>query len=99
MFDVTPLKILIVLLVALVVLGPERLPGLAHQLARGWGDFRRFREHVESEVRDTVTGERATRPAATNATATSPTAEGDGAEPELPDGGGEERERHHPGLN
>lgn len=98
MFDITPIKILIVLLVALVVLGPERLPGMAHQVARGWGDFRRFRDHVESEVRDTVAGERATRPAS-NVSAPSPTAEGDGGEPELPDRGGGEREQHHPGLN
>jgi Sec-independent protein translocase protein TatA len=97
-FDITPLKILIVLLVALVVLGPERLPAMAHQVARGWGDFRRFRDHVESEVRDTVAGERATRPTA-NVSAPSPTAEGDGSEPDLPDRGGEEREQHHPGLN
>jgi sec-independent protein translocase protein TatB len=98
-FDITPLKILIVLLVALVVLGPERLPGMAHQVARGWGDFRRFRDHVESEVRDTMAGERSTRPAAANASAPSPPAEGDGGEPELPGRGGEEREQHHPGLN
>ncbi len=99
MFDITPLKILIVLLVALVVLGPERLPGMAHQVARGWGDFRRFRDHVESEVRDTLAGERATRPATTKASAASSTAEGGGAEPAPPGSGGEERERHHPGLN
>ena len=57
MLDVTPLKILIVLSVALVVLGPDKLPRLAHQAARMWGDVRRFREHVETEVRGVVTGD------------------------------------------
>lgn len=99
MFDITPLKILIVLLVALVVLGPERLPTLARQVARGWGDFRRFRDRVESEMRDTVAGEHSTRPPATSSSATSPTADGARAGPEPPAHGGDEQEQHHPGLN
>jgi sec-independent protein translocase protein TatB len=46
-----PEKILIVLAVALIVLGPERLPGMTRQIGKAWGDFRRFREHLEGEVR------------------------------------------------
>jgi sec-independent protein translocase protein TatB len=46
-----PAKILIVLTVALIVLGPERLPQMARQIGKAWGDFRRFREHLEGEVR------------------------------------------------
>jgi TatA/E family protein of Tat protein translocase len=98
-FDITPLKILIILLVALVVLGPERLPTLARQVARGWGDFRRFRDRVESEVRETVAGERSTRPPATNASATSAMADGAGSGPEPPGNGEHEQEQYHPGLN
>jgi Sec-independent protein translocase protein TatA len=97
--DITPLKILIVLVVALVVLGPERLPGLAHQVARGWGDFRRFRERFESEVRDTVAGKPATKPAATNPSAASPTADGVEAGPDVSGRGAEEQEQYQPGLN
>ena len=46
-----PAKILLVLMVALIVLGPERLPQMSRQIGKAWGDFRRFREHLESEVR------------------------------------------------
>jgi Sec-independent protein translocase protein TatA len=98
-FDITPLKILIILVVALVVLGPERLPSLAHQVARGWSDFRRFRDRFESEVRDTVAAKPATKPAATNASAPSPTADGDRTGPQESNSGGEEQEQYQPGLN
>jgi TatA/E family protein of Tat protein translocase len=46
-----PAKILIVLMVALIVLGPEKLPQMTRQVGKAWGDFRRFREHLEGEVR------------------------------------------------
>jgi TatA/E family protein of Tat protein translocase len=46
-----PAKILIVLTVALIVLGPEKLPQMTRQIGKAWGDFRRFREHLEGEVR------------------------------------------------
>lgn len=58
MLDITPLKILIILVVALVVLGPDRLPRLARQVASAWGDLQRFRRQMSSEVRETVLGER-----------------------------------------
>jgi TatA/E family protein of Tat protein translocase len=46
-----PEKILIVLAVALIVLGPDKLPQMTRQIGKAWGDFRRFREHLEGEVR------------------------------------------------
>ena len=46
-----PAKILVVLLVALIVLGPEKLPQMARQIGRLWADFRGFREGLEAEVR------------------------------------------------
>jgi TatA/E family protein of Tat protein translocase len=46
-----PAKILILLAVALIVLGPEKLPQMSRQIGKAWGDFRRFREHLEGEVR------------------------------------------------
>jgi TatA/E family protein of Tat protein translocase len=47
----SPAKLLVVLVVALVVLGPDKLPQMAKQVGSLWGDFRRFREKLESEVR------------------------------------------------
>jgi sec-independent protein translocase protein TatB len=49
----SPAKILVILVVALVVLGPDKLPKVAKQIGGLWGDFRKFREKLESEVRGT----------------------------------------------
>jgi TatA/E family protein of Tat protein translocase len=47
----SPAKLLVILVVALVVLGPDKLPKVAKQIGGLWGDFRKFREKLESEVR------------------------------------------------
>src|SRR5579875_1309107 len=52
MLSLSPAKILVVLVVALVVLGPEKLPEVARQMGAAWGDLRRLRHRLESEVRD-----------------------------------------------
>jgi len=49
----SPAKLLVILVVALVVLGPDKLPKVAKQLGSLWSDFRKFREKLESGVRDT----------------------------------------------
>ena len=52
MLTLSPAKILVVLVIALIVLGPEKLPGMARQIGGAWGDLRRFRARLETEVRD-----------------------------------------------
>ena len=47
----SPAKILVVLVVAIVVLGPDKLPKVARQVGSLWGDFRRLRQRLESDVR------------------------------------------------
>ena len=49
----SPAKLLVILVVALIVLGPDKLPKMAKQIGGLWGDFRRFRERLESDVRGT----------------------------------------------
>jgi TatA/E family protein of Tat protein translocase len=49
----SPAKLLVILVVALIVLGPDKLPKVARQIGSLWGDFRLFRERLESEVRGT----------------------------------------------
>jgi len=51
MLTLSPAKILVVLVVALIVLGPEKLPGMARQIGAAWGDLRRWRARLETEVR------------------------------------------------
>jgi Sec-independent protein translocase protein TatA len=47
----SPAKFLVILVIALVVLGPDKLPKVAKQIGALWGDFRGFRQKLESEVR------------------------------------------------
>ncbi|MGH9097775.1 MAG: twin-arginine translocase TatA/TatE family subunit [Acidimicrobiales bacterium] len=47
----SPAKLLIILVVALVVMGPDKLPKVAKQIGGLWGDFRRFRQRLETDVR------------------------------------------------
>jgi sec-independent protein translocase protein TatB len=47
----SPAKVLVILVVTLVVLGPDKLPKVARQIGSLWGDFRKFRERLETEVR------------------------------------------------
>jgi Sec-independent protein translocase protein TatA len=54
MFLLSPAKLLVVLVVALAVLGPDKLPKVAKQLGELWADIRRFREKLESEVRSNL---------------------------------------------
>lgn len=51
MLALSPWKIVVIVVVALLVLGPEKLPSVARQVGGFWGDFRRFRARLESEVR------------------------------------------------
>ncbi len=49
-----PAKIFVVLIIALIVLGPERLPGAARQLGGAWRELNKLREKFEEEVRSAV---------------------------------------------
>jgi sec-independent protein translocase protein TatB len=48
----SPAKLLVILVVALIVLGPDKLPKVAKQIGGLWGDFRKFRERMESGMRE-----------------------------------------------
>ena len=51
MLSLSPLKLVIVLVVALVLVGPDKLPGLARQMGAAWKAFRGFSTRIEDEVR------------------------------------------------
>ncbi len=52
MGSISPAKILLLLLVALIVLGPERLPDMARKAGKLFNDFRKVRSGLENEVRE-----------------------------------------------
>jgi Tat protein translocase TatB subunit len=46
-----PAEILVILIVALIVLGPERLPKAARQLGKAFGEVRRWSSGVQDDLR------------------------------------------------
>ena len=54
MFNLDPGKLLVIAVVAIILLGPDRLPQVARQVGGAWKSFNEFRHRVESEVRNTV---------------------------------------------
>ena len=67
MFDVGFLEISVIFVVALIVVGPEKLPGLARTVGKYVGKARRYadfvRREIESEVRNAELKELAEKPA------------------------------------
>ncbi len=51
MILLSPPKLLMILAIALIVLGPDKLPSAARRVGALWSDFTRWRAHLESEVR------------------------------------------------
>ena len=51
MLNLDPAKLFVILVVAFLVLGPERLPRVARQLGGAWRELTRIRTEVTEEVR------------------------------------------------
>jgi sec-independent protein translocase protein TatB len=52
--NLDPAKLLVILVIALVVLGPERLPAVARQMAALIRELNRVRDQVRDEVRSAL---------------------------------------------
>ena len=50
MFGIGMQEILVVLVIALVVIGPKKLPEIAKALGKGYGEFRRAFEDMKSSI-------------------------------------------------
>ena len=50
--QIGPLEILVVLVVALVVFGPKKLPELGRQVGRGYREFRKFQQGIRNDIED-----------------------------------------------
>ncbi len=53
MLSLSPAKLLVILVIALIVLGPEKLPQVARQIGAAWHDLRQWRARLETEIRGT----------------------------------------------
>ncbi|MEM9173885.1 MAG: twin-arginine translocase TatA/TatE family subunit [Myxococcota bacterium] len=65
MFGIGPMELVLILVVALLVLGPKRMPELARTLGKGLGEFRRASselrqslalDEIQNELREGLTG-------------------------------------------
>jgi len=50
----SPIKIMVIVAVVLLLLGPDKLPEVAHRLGSSWRALKRLQERVETEVRDAL---------------------------------------------
>ena len=73
MFGIGMTELLIVLVVALLVLGPRKLPEMARTLGRGMAEFRRASDELRNTLNESVNEE--PRPPLTDPRATPPPAE------------------------
>ena len=61
MLGLSPLRLLIVGIVALIVLGPDKLPQVARQAGSLWHSLRTLQQRVETELREVAPTSRAAR--------------------------------------
>ena len=54
MFNLDPGKLIVIAVVAIILLGPDKLPQVARQVGAAWRSFGEFRHRMESEVRSTL---------------------------------------------
>jgi len=54
MLSLSPAKLLVVLVLALILLGPDKLPQVSRQLGAVWNQLRTFHQKIESEVRESM---------------------------------------------
>ena len=54
MLNLDPAKLLVIAVVAIILLGPDRLPQVGRQVGAAWRSFNEFRHRMESEVRNTM---------------------------------------------
>lgn len=54
MLNVGAPEVLVILLVALIILGPQRLPEAARQVGRAVGELRRISSGFQAELRDAM---------------------------------------------
>jgi sec-independent protein translocase protein TatA len=49
-----PAEILVILVIALLVFGPNKMPDIARQVGKGMREFKRMQQHLSTELRDVV---------------------------------------------
>jgi Tat protein translocase TatB subunit len=81
MFNVGTPELLLILVVALLVLGPTKLPDAARKVGRAMGELRRLSSGFQAELRDAMQEPVPSRPLDAVAEPPPPSPAGDGAPP------------------
>jgi Tat protein translocase TatB subunit len=63
MFGIGMQELLIILVIALIVVGPKKLPDLAKSLGRGFAEFKRTADDFQSSMMADMTTDTSPRPA------------------------------------
>lgn len=71
MFGIGFPELLLILAIALVILGPEKLPQIARAIGRGLGEVRRATEEVRAEI-EKGTAEEPAKPAGKTESSSTP---------------------------
>jgi sec-independent protein translocase protein TatB len=54
MLSLSPIKLVLIVAIALIVLGPDKLPEVARQIGSFWNSLKSWQSRIEEEVRDVV---------------------------------------------
>jgi sec-independent protein translocase protein TatB len=52
--SLSPVKLLVIAAVIMLLMGPDKLPEIAHRLGSSWRALKRLQERMESEVREAI---------------------------------------------
>lgn len=53
-FSLSPIKLLVIAAVIMLLMGPDKLPDVAHKLGAAWRTVKKLQERVEAEVREAI---------------------------------------------
>jgi len=53
-FSLSPIKLLVIAAVIMLLMGPDKLPDVAHKLGAAWRTVKKLQEKVEAEVREAI---------------------------------------------
>ena len=56
MFDIGFFEIMIIMVIAVIVIGPQNLPKLARAVGRGWGEFQKTFNELKQDVLNETEG-------------------------------------------
>jgi hypothetical protein len=54
MFSLSPVKLMVIVAVVVILLGPDKLPDVARTLSQWWQKARQYQQRVETEWRQSV---------------------------------------------